>query len=222
MPKKFICTLTKSELEELYLGQHLTLDEICKHIGCKSRLTAQHILNKHGISTNANERTSFAKRGGRTDEEFKEFLIKEYIQNKRSMTSIAHELHISWVIVSKYLDKYKISKRTKSEQQRKEGSVNWHGGKNIRSNGYIEIYCPDHPNANVRKYVYEHQLVAESKLKRYLKKGEVVHHIDFNKSNNSPDNLIVLTNDNHLKLHGLLRKGLSFQEAIKKVEVINE
>jgi hypothetical protein len=55
-----------------------------------------------------------------------------------------------------------------------------------------------------------------------LKNGEVVHHIDMNKSNNAVDNLLVLTNRNHAKLHGLLKNGMSFQDAIKKVEVINE
>lgn len=42
-----------------------------------------------------------------------------------------------------------------------------------------------------RKYqtTYLHRVVAEQKLGRPLKRGEVVHHIDGDPSNNHPDNL---------------------------------
>lgn len=42
-----------------------------------------------------------------------------------------------------------------------------------------------------RKYqtVYLHRVVAGQKLGRPLKRGEVVHHIDGDSSNNHPDNL---------------------------------
>lgn len=222
MAKEFICNLSKQELEEIYSRQNMTLKKMCEIVGCKSDITMAKILKKNGIDTNRNQKIAYKKRGGRTDQEFKEYLITEYSEKMRSMTSIAKELGISWVIVSRYLDKYEIPKRTKSEQQNGERSSNWKGGRHIKDNGYIEIYCPSHPNASKRKCVYEHQLVAEQKLGRYLKKDEVVHHIDMNKTNNSPQNLVVLTNGNHIKLHSLLNKGMSFQEAIKKVEIINE
>ncbi|MBC2813556.1 HNH endonuclease [Enterococcus faecalis] len=38
---------------------------------------------------------------------------------------------------------------------------------------------------------HEHRVVAEAKLGRPLKPGEVVHHIDHNKRNNSPENLMI-------------------------------
>lgn len=50
-----------------------------------------------------------------------------------------------------------------------------------------------HPKANHDGYVYVHILVAEKKLGRYLTSKEVVHHIDENKLNNNPDNLLVFT-----------------------------
>jgi hypothetical protein len=41
----------------------------------------------------------------------------------------------------------------------------------------------------------------ENKLGRPLKKGEIVHHIDENKSNNSPENLMVMTQSQHIEMH---------------------
>lgn len=51
---------------------------------------------------------------------------------------------------------------------------------------------------------HEHRLVAESILCRPLERGEVVHHIDKNKRNNSPDNLVVFKNQaEHARYHKL-------------------
>ena len=50
--------------------------------------------------------------------------------------------------------------------------------------------------------VHEHRLVAERKLGRPLASGEVVHHIDGNKQNNSPENLAVLPSQaEHARVH---------------------
>ena len=220
MGKTFICSFSRDELIEIYNRDGMTLKRMCKIVGCKSDITLAKILHQNDIDTDFNGKTAYAKRGNRTDQEFKDFLLKEYINNKRSMTSIAKELNISWTIVSRYLDKYNIPKRNKSQQQKGEHSSNWNGGKNLRSNGYIEIYSPNHPNKNARGYVYEHQLVAEMMLGRYLKENEVVHHIDFNKTNNESSNLIVLTNSEHVKLHHFL-KEMPYEKAITKVKVIS-
>lgn len=50
---------------------------------------------------------------------------------------------------------------------------------------------PWHHLADKSGIVYEHKLVAEKILNRELKDGEIVHHIDENKYNNSQDNLMV-------------------------------
>jgi len=73
-------------------------------------------------------------------------------------------------------------------------SVNWKGGKSIDKRGYIYIKSPKHPLANSRGYVFEHRLVMEKSLGRYLKIEEVVHHIDGNRFNNVINNLKLFPN----------------------------
>lgn len=49
---------------------------------------------------------------------------------------------------------------------------------------------------------HTHRIVAEQILGRPLKPGEVVHHIDRNKRNNNPDNLMVFASQaDHVKWH---------------------
>lgn len=67
--------------------------------------------------------------------------------------------------------------------------------------GYRYIYSPDHPNATHHNYMAEHRLIAEQKIGRYLNDDEVVHHINLNKLDNRPGNLMILSNSEHSKIH---------------------
>lgn len=81
-----------------------------------------------------------------------------------------------------------------------------HAGKQdswrIKTNGYAE-YC-SRQSPHYRRLV--HVVLVEKSIGRRLKRGEVVHHIDGNKLNNSLENLHLMTNSAHVSLHRALRK----------------
>ena len=88
----------------------------------------------------------------------------------------------------------------------------WKGGRRIDSNGYVFIHKPEHPRANVDGYVFEHRLVMESVIGRYLKKNEISHHINGNRSDNRKENLLLVENNSiHQKRYHLktLRKNFA-------------
>lgn len=78
---------------------------------------------------------------------------------------------------------------------------NWKGGRHRTSAGYIMRLVREHPNADRYGYVWEHRLVVESLLGRYLERWEEVHHINHDKTDNRPVNLAVLTHAEHRAAH---------------------
>ena len=75
-------------------------------------------------------------------------------------------------------------------------AYHWKGGR-YTSRGYVYIYKPDHPRADKRKYVPEHILVLEQKMGRFLKRGEIGHHLNGIKNDNRPENLVALPYQKH-------------------------
>ena len=68
------------------------------------------------------------------------------------------------------------------------------------------IYNPTHHRSSNRRYVFEHIMVMEKKIGRPVLRGESIHHIDWNKSNNNPNNLHLFSNEKeHQDYHAMLR-----------------
>lgn len=89
----------------------------------------------------------------------------------------------------------------------------WKGGKTIDVHNYVKLYKPDFYGASKNGYVFEHRYKIIKKLKRNLRKNEIIHHIDGNRQNNKLSNLLVLTKSKHISLHQnayhfLVRQGL--------------
>lgn len=196
--------ITKEEAEKLYYEDGLTLKEMCVYLDCVNPITARKRLNKMGIDTYRNGLKKKETMQGMSEDEFEAFLRKEY--ETKSMNTIASELGVCAACIRKYFVRYGIDRRVKYEHFTASHRGAYEGKKRYLSCGYVAVYMPSHPRAGVRKCVYEHDLVMEEHIGRYLNPGEVVHHIDGNKSNNDISNLMLLTNEEHVRLHGKLRR----------------
>lgn len=77
----------------------------------------------------------------------------------------------------------------------------WKGGRGIKS-GYWTVYNITHPRRLGINRIFEHILIAEKKYGRMIKKGEPIHHVDFNRLNNDPNNLYLCKNHKeHMDIH---------------------
>jgi len=71
-----------------------------------------------------------------------------------------------------------------------------------KSNGYVLVYCPNHPSKNEKFcYVREHRYIMEKYLNRFLDKDETVHHKNGDKTDNRIENLELISNKEHAKKH---------------------
>lgn len=85
-------------------------------------------------------------------------------------------------------------------------NAGWTGGRFITSHGYVAVRVPpDHPHAwgasPTCRYAYEHILVAEKQAGRPLRDDELVHHKNEKKTDNRPDNLVIITVSQHAREH---------------------
>jgi hypothetical protein len=72
------------------------------------------------------------------------------------------------------------------------------------SNGYTELFMPWHPNALRSGYIREHVWVMSRMVGSPVPKGFEVHHMDGDKQNNSPSNLMLCTRAQHQHMHKIM------------------
>lgn len=90
-----------------------------------------------------------------------EELLKNGI--RRTAKSISHKNMRNWCIIRVYNHVPHVDVGS--------GNPNWKGGRTKHGSGYVLVYLPDHPRAS-NGYVFEHIIIMEKKVGRYIKLGE--------------------------------------------------
>jgi len=83
----------------------------------------------------------------------------------------------------------------------------WKGGKRISREGYVLVLIRKHPYLTNDGYMFEHRIIMEKSLKRYLTPEEVVHHKNGNKRDNRIENLMLMKKNKHGEFHGKSRQA---------------
>ncbi|MBK7381665.1 MAG: HNH endonuclease [Ignavibacteriales bacterium] len=140
-------------------------------------------------------------------------ICKQYDSKEKNSVQLAKEYGVSPPSIRQALRKYGVKIRKRDQWGKNNHMFNiksnehpsWKGGIIFR-NGYRMLRDKKHPH-NMTGYYYEHRLVMEKELCRYLESYEMVHHKDGDKLNNSIENLeLVGSRSAHLKMHNAERK----------------
>lgn len=66
-------------------------------------------------------------------------------------------------------------------------------------------------------YVFEYRLIAAAVEGRMLNADEHVHHINLDEHNNTSENLVIVDNSEHRRIHWLIRRGTDPVDAVREV-----
>ncbi len=134
-------------------------------------------------------------------------LEKLYWEDGYSIRDIAHQLKVTPGTIIYHFKKLVLKMRTQHQaclmdRCRKKNSDSilqekhhlWKG-RIIHFSGYVLLRKP-------HKYVLEHRAIIEKKIGRKLRRKEVVHHMNGNKSDNRQENLMLFSSESeHQKWH---------------------
>ncbi len=174
------------ECSRLYqLGFGVTT--IARQLKCSVSSVIFH-LNKMGIQRRQPKRIEWPV----------EQMRQWYETDRLTVEEIGIRLGVSAKVANKACKRFGFQMRRRGPKSGPEHK-GWKGGIHADKSGYVLVHFPNHPSSNSSGYVRQHRLIAEKILGRPLLATEVVHHIDDDPANNSPENLMVFeTNGQHL------------------------
>lgn len=87
-----------------------------------------------------------------------------------------------------------------------------------KHDGYVFIKALGHPRATKQGFVKRAILILEAKLGCHLLRTEYVHHLNGIRDDDRPENLTIITNSEHAKLHMKAKPNIKnrYQKALSQ------
>lgn len=190
---------TKDWLTTEYVTKNRTFADIRAELGL-SKSAMYRLLARHEISKVKQKRSLDKK-----------WLLKRYVEDLADVNIIADEAGVSVDTVKSWASiwglkrghafqstdegRRKYSKPHTDASRRKMSKAKMKPGEGYTRGKFMQ--------GQDRRYV--HRIIAQEVLKRELRSSEVVHHMDCDKTNHHPTNLLVLDRTSHSALHIVMR-----------------
>ena len=140
-----------------------------------------------------------------------DWLTERYVTKQMSLREIADICKTDFKTIHYWVRKFNLPRQPVGDRPGIKCNK-WKGGK-TKSYGYNLVTING-------RYFPEHRIIAATIMKRGLRKGEVIHHIDRNRKNNNPENLYVFPSQKaHMAYHQALKYGYAIP---LKSNLINE
>lgn len=207
--KKRVSLETQHDLIVQMAAEGLLRTEIAEATGSSAGSIGAYI-RKHGIP-HSPDRSRWKRSSTPTACERHHETVKSMAEAGATIDSIAAVVGTNHQRVRQHLTKHGIRRPDWREpkpgahpmSRRTEGELNpaWKSGRMLDKDGYVLLWMPGHPEANVHGYVREHRIVMAQMIGRPLLPGEVVDHRNDIRDDNRPENLrLFATNGEHLSV----------------------
>lgn len=210
---------TVEEIRQFAAKEGCTIKDICNRFTLKQD-TVRRLLWENKIVVNNSKCENIFE----VSEDQENIVCSLFENTNTRLQDIAKESKLLFYQVQSILDKHYTKEQQNTRKSKlyrasklghnnpmlgKKGPLHHnYKGEIDDGNGYLMIRKPDwYEGRKGNSYVFVHTLVmCEALGLKRLPKGFTIHHIDGNKHNNDINNLALITNSGHSKLHGIIRR----------------